>query len=77
MTAPNTPPPPTASRWALAAFVLTFLLARILVLLIMTGRLPDLFVHVGQTHVRHLNYGIFLLVALGAWLRHARPRDWR
>jgi hypothetical protein len=62
------------ARWALTAFVLTFLLARILVLLIMSRRVPDLFVHVGQTHVHHLNYGIFLLVAVGAWLVFAPPR---
>jgi hypothetical protein len=61
------------ARWTLAAFVLTFLLARIVVLLIMTRRMPDLFLHVGQTHVHHLNYGIFLLVALGAWLLFAPP----
>jgi hypothetical protein len=67
---------PTASRLArrtLAAFVLTFLLARIVVLLIMTRRMPDLFLYVGQTHVHHLNYGIFLLTALGAWLLFAPP----
>lgn len=49
------------ARWVLAAFTLTFLIARVLVLLIMTRRMPDLFFHVGQTHVHHLNYGIFLL----------------
>jgi hypothetical protein len=61
------------AKWTLAAFVLTFLLARILVLLIMTRRIPDLFVHVGQTHIHHLNYGIFLLSAVGAWLLFAPP----
>lgn len=73
----SAPPAPAnaarLARWALAAFVLTFLLARILVLLIMTRRVPDLFLHVGQTHVHHLNYGIFLLVALGGWLLFAPP----
>lgn len=63
------------ARWTLTAFVLTFLLARILVLLIMTRRLPDLFAYVGQTHVHHLNYGIFLLAAVGGWLLLAPPRD--
>jgi hypothetical protein len=75
--APKPPSLPlTASRlarWALTAFVLTFLLARIAVLLIMTRRIPDLFLHVGQTHVHHMNYGIFLLAALGAWLLFAPP----
>ena len=77
MTDSTPRPPPTASRlarWTLAAFVLTFLVARIVVLLIMMRRMPDLFLYVGQTHVHHLNYGIFLLAALGAWLLFAPPR---
>ena len=32
----------------------------VLVLLILTRALPDLYLYVGQTHVHHLNYGIFL-----------------
>ena len=76
MTDTLSPARPSAShlaRQTLAAFVLTFLLARIVVLLIMTRRLPDFFLFVGQTHVHHLNYGIFLLVAVGAWLLFAPP----
>ena len=61
------------ARWTLIAFVLTFLLARILVLMIMSRRIPDFFLHVGQTHVHHLNYGIFLLAAVGAWLLFNSP----
>src|SRR3954468_19053557 len=61
------------ARWTLTAFVLTFLLARILVLLIMSRRIPDLYFHVGQTHVHHLNYGIFLLSGVGAYLLLAAP----
>lgn len=61
------------ARLLLTVFLLTFLLARILVLLIMTRRMPDLFLYVGGTHVHHLNYGIFLLAASGAWLLFARP----
>ena len=57
----------------LAAFLLTFLAARVLVLLIMSGRLPDLYLHLGGTHVHHLNYGIFLLAAVGAYLLFRRP----
>jgi len=56
------------ARLVLAAFLLTFVAARILVLLIMTRRMPDLFLHVGGTHVHHLNYGIFLLAGVGAYL---------
>jgi len=65
------------ARIMLASFLLTFLTARILVLLIMTRRIHDLYLYVGQTHVHHLNYGIFLLTAVGAYLLffpRARPR---
>jgi hypothetical protein len=55
------------ARVVLAAFVLTFLLSRILVLLIMSRRVPDLFLHLGGTHVHHLNYGIFLLSLVAGW----------
>jgi hypothetical protein len=70
---PERATPSRLARWALAAFLLTFLLARIVVLLIMSRRLPDLFLHVSRTHVHHLNYGIFLLTAVGAWLLFAPP----
>ncbi len=61
------------ARMVFATFVLTFVAARILVLLIMTRHMPDLFLHVGGTHVHHLNYGIFLLSAVGAYMLFARP----
>jgi hypothetical protein len=62
------------ARLVLAAFVFTFVLARILVILIMMGKLPPaLFFHVKGTHVHHLNYGIFLLSISGAYLIFARP----
>ena len=56
------------ARLALVAFVFTFVAARVVVYLIMSRRLPDLYFYVGQTHVHHLNYGIFLLCAAGAVL---------
>ena len=37
-------------------------------ILIMTKKVPDLFMHMSGTHVHHLNYGIFLLSAVGALL---------
>lgn len=61
------------ARRVLVAFVATFLAARLLVLLIMLRVLPDLFIHVGGTHVHHLNFGILLLSGVGAWLLFARP----
>jgi hypothetical protein len=56
------------ARLALVAFVFTFVAARVLVYLIMSRRIPDLYLYVGQTHVHHLNYGIFLLSGVGAAL---------
>ncbi len=49
------------ARIVFTAFLLTFIAARLLVILIMGRMIPDLFLHMGQTHVHHLNYGIFLL----------------
>ncbi|MEO7166247.1 MAG: hypothetical protein ABI016_04345 [Chthoniobacterales bacterium] len=56
------------ARIVFATFLLTFIAARVLVILIMTRRIPDLFLHLGGTHVHHLNYGIFLLAGVGAFL---------
>lgn len=40
----------------------------------MAGKLPPgLFFHVKGTHVHHLNYGIFLLSAVGGYLIFVRP----
>lgn len=61
------------ARIVLFTFVLTFTLSRIVVLLIMTGRLPDLYLYMGGNHIHHLNYGIFLLSGLGAYLLFVRP----
>lgn len=61
------------ARFALVASLFTFLSARVLVLLIMTRRMPDMFLHLGGTHVHHLNYGIFLLSIVGGVLLLARP----
>ena len=67
-------------RLTFAAFLLTFVIARVLVFLIMAHRLPDLYLHLGGTHVHHLNYGIFMLVAVCAYLLFApisgRGRTW-
>jgi hypothetical protein len=59
------------ARLVLATFLLTFMAARVVVYLIMSRRMPDLYLHVGGTHVHHLNYGIFLLSGVGAWLLFA------
>jgi hypothetical protein len=63
------------ARLVLAAFIFTFVTARILVIFIMAGKLPpELFFHVKGTHVHHLNYGIFLLSATGAILLFSQPK---
>lgn len=79
MPDPSTRALPGASFRPLAqlvffAFVLTFISSRILVFLIMARKIPDVFLYLGGTHVHHLNYGIFLLSGVGAYLLFARPR---
>jgi hypothetical protein len=61
------------ARIVLATFLLTFLFERIVVFLIMSRTIPDLYVHIRGTHIHHLNYGIFLLSALGGYLLFAGP----
>lgn len=68
--------PPAFSRIArivLVAFILTFTLTRLIILLIMSRRIPDLFLYIGGTHIHHLNYGVFLLSGVGAYLLFKRP----
>jgi hypothetical protein len=65
----------SVARLILYSFLLTFLAARVMVLLIMTHRVPTLYLHVSGTHVHHLNYGIFLLSGVGAYLLLARPQE--
>jgi hypothetical protein len=71
------PPRPTRhlARLTFVAFLFTFIASRTLVILIMARRLPDLFLHLGGTHVHHLNYGIFLLSAVAGVLLFARLND--
>ena len=61
------------ARIVFFVFLLTFMLARILVFLIMSRRIPDLYLYVGGNHVHHLNYGIFLLAGLGAFFLFGKP----
>jgi hypothetical protein len=61
------------ARLVLVSFLVTFLGSRLIAFLIMSRRIPDLFLYVGGTHVHHLNYGIFLLSVTGAFLIFARP----
>lgn len=61
------------ARDTLVAFLATFLIARVLVLAIMLKLVPNLYLHVGRTHVHHLNYGIVLLTLVGAGLLFLQP----
>lgn len=56
------------ARLSLFAFILTFIIARTMVVLIMARRVPNLYFFLRGTHVHHLNYGIFLLAGVGAYL---------
>lgn len=60
-------------RQILVSFPFTFIIARVLVFLIVARRIPDVYLHLGGTHIHHLNYGIFLLSAVGAYLLLGRP----
>jgi hypothetical protein len=61
------------ARHVLVAFVLTFIVSRTIALLQDTARMPAFHVQWGDTHVHHLNFGIFLLAAVGAYLLFAPP----
>lgn len=63
------------ARIVLVTFLLTFMMARMVVFMIMSHTIPDLYLHVKGTHVHHLNYGIFLLSAVGAYFLFKRPED--
>ena len=87
MNEPDLSPPPTQdgliprahvrplARVVFTTFLLTFLAARLLVILIMGRMIPDLFLHMGQTHVHHLNYGIFLLCTVAGILLFFQVSD--
>ena len=61
------------ARRVFVAFIVTFALARSIVILMSIGRLHDFYLRFGQTHIHHLNYGIFILSGLGAYLIFVRP----
>jgi len=61
------------ARIVLVAFIFTFIASRILVFLIMAHRIPVVYLHLRGTHIHHLNYGIFLLSGVGAFLLFTSP----
>ncbi len=68
MNAASPSPTRHIARITFTAFLLTFITSRVLVILIMARKIPDFFLHMGGTHVHHLNYGIFTLSAVGGIL---------
>ncbi len=66
--------PTQLARRALFAFILTFVASRAVVFLIMARRIPNLYFFLSGTHVHHLNYGIFLLAGVGAYLLFRLPQ---
>ena len=56
------------ARLVLLSLLLTFVAARVVTILITAHRMPNIYLDVRGTHVHHLNYGIFLLAGVGAYL---------
>ena len=61
------------ARRVWTAFILTFIVSRATVLVTSLDWFPNLHVQLGTTHVHHLNFGIALLTATGAYLLFVRP----
>src|ERR1700733_7931054 len=61
------------ARRALFSFILTFVLSRIVVFLIMSDEMPNMYFFLHGTHVHHLNYGIFLMAAVCGYSVFRRP----
>ena len=78
--APVTSPTKRLARTVFVTFLLTFIASKVLVILIMVKLAPDMFLHLGGTHVHRLNYGIFFLSTVGALLLFLpldeRGRQW-
>lgn len=61
------------ARIVLTTFLFSFIGARVIVFLIMSHRIIDLYIFVGGTHIHHLNFGIFLLTGVGAYTLFYHP----
>ena len=70
---PHRETPHKLARFALFSFIVTFALARAIVFLIMSKAIPNLYPFMHGTHAHHLNYGIFLLAAVGGYSVFRRP----
>src|SRR5437879_8773945 len=56
------------ARLVLVSLLLTFIAARLISVLMTLHCMPYIHLHVSDTHIHHLNYGIFLLAGVGAYL---------
>lgn len=56
------------ARRVLLSFMLTFVAARLVSILMLLPHVPDIYLYVHDIHIHHLNYGIFLLAGVGAYL---------
>ncbi len=54
------------ARYVLLSFLLTFVYARLFVLVMAVGWFPNIHMSWGETHVHHLSLGILLLAGVGA-----------
>lgn len=61
------------ARMILFSFLVTFIASRVMVFLIMARKVPDLYLHLGGSHIHHLNYGIFLITGVGGYLLFRDP----
>ena len=56
------------ARLVLLSLLLTFIAARLVSIVMLLPHVPDVYLQVRDTHIHHLNYGIFLLAGVGAYL---------
>jgi len=56
------------ARRVLLSFMLTFITARLVSILMLLPQVPDIYLYIHDIHIHHLNYGIFLLAGVGAYL---------
>jgi hypothetical protein len=61
------------ARRTLFGFALTFIASRVMVLLIMAKLVPNMYFFMRGTHVHHLNYGIFLMSGVCAYVLFWSP----
>ncbi len=62
------------AKYILTAIISLFIISRVLVYLIMSGALPGwLFFNIGDTHIHHYVYGIFILIFTNIWFIFRQP----